>query len=673
MVAGPPAFAAGVALQIWPAPGLYGLEQTNCNRATDASPQLDSAKVHPELCALFANPETLRSNFGQFFADLVAQAFPNVVANPNQNVGDGVPVSQRLSNTLIASLHLSRADIWQVDKHTGATDVFLPFTLTLNLTNATSGEVMFTETASVIPESNFSSNNVFAPSRQEIPAQMRATIEQLVRNSAARFKPYPLDATVRAKIGDNFLIDKGRSAGLRIGDRIGPDAHVIYADGNYALIKPVLGDFKTGETVSRQVAAPADYLAKPSVIVLPASFPSAMPKAYITQIFEEAMGSRGVFSIMPVNQSFPRLREIAIGRAGMSSTANSQRSLPDYFIHLDVFAIPHTEVDTNIRGLKILTFEAYAVASIVDRSGRVVFAAVDSDRIQDQVVGGVGFSPDQRQDTVTKNALFKLSQRISGQFKPQGFRLPLSEEGKGASVNDAGGALSVGAGGLVVRKSGRFPGVDGDVWVPLGNFEVIGIEGGKAALQSQDPITPKPRRDDLFVFDGGALMARTRRTFVACSSEGTLDTSSHDFSAEPSVRSVGLAIFAQSFSAPVYLADVPALATERLNLFPGSEKLGVMKQRSEDFCFRPILRSALVGPILSKDGLVTNKYVLTMGYTLYRGEQKVAGSGLRVEMTSGSFQAGTNQSQIDDSNIRDSIAQFSTLVGGALNGMQVPD
>ena len=667
-----PAQAQDAGLQIWPAPGLYGLDQTNCDRGNKLQ-QFNSAKIHPEFCILFSDPEMLKVNYGQYFSAQVAQYFPNVVEKPGQDVGPSIPVNQRLGNTLIASLHMSRADIWSIDKRTGASDVFLPFTLTMNLTNAISGEVMFTETVSVIPESNFSSNNVFEPSRRELPGQLRSAIAQLVRTSSAKFKPYPVVATVRGQFGDTFLIDKGRSVGLRIGDRIGPDARVVYAEADYSIVRPVLGNFKSGDQISRQVAAPAEYLAKPAVVIIPDHMPKSMPNSYLTQIFEEVIGAQGVFSTMPVNSSFPRLRDLAASSVGMSSSVTAQRSFPDYFIHLNVYSIPQSEVNTNIAGVKFSVFVSYATANIVDRSGRIVFAATATDRIQDQIVGGVGFSAEQREDTVTKNALLKLAQRIAAEFKAQNFRLPLAEDSKGISVSDPRGALSLGSGGMVVRKAGRFTGVAGDVWAPVGSFDVFAIEGGKARLQPQDPISPKVRRDDIFVFDGGASAVQTQHSFTACLAAGSLDAVSRDLSGNAAVKSIGFTTFASGFPAPVYINDFPAVARARLSNFPGIEKYGVLKPKSEDFCIRPILRSTLLGPLQRQNGLIASKYALTIGYTVHRADQKISGSGLSVEMISGSYQPGTDPRQIELSNDRDSIAQFSLIARSALKSIEIPN
>ncbi len=669
---GQPTSAASEDLKIWPVAGLFGLEQTDCKRAPGALTDYDSAKVNKNLCALFDNDVSLAS-YGQFFVEQVGLAFQkNVVSAPGEGAAGSVAVSRRLAGTLIASLHMSRADIWTVDKRTGASEVFLPFTLTLNLTNAISGEVMFTETISVIPESTFSTNNIYEPSRRELPAQVRAAIVQLVRSSAAKFKPYPLVATVRGKLGDAYLIDRGRADGLRIDDDIGPDASVIYADASYALIKPVLGEFRIGDQVKRQVASPAEYLAKPSVVVVPAAMPRGMSKAYITQIFEEVLGAQGVLAIMPVNQNFPVLRSLAISGAGMSATVTAKRAAPDYVVHLDVYAMPNTEVGTNVAGVRIQTFEAHAVASILDRSGRVVFSTVASDRINDQIADGIGFSADQRQDTVTKNALLKLSQRIATEFKPQNIRLPLVENNKDGSVSDPSGVLSLGASGLVVRKAGRFAGVASEILVPIGNYDVYAVEAGKAMLQSQDPVAPKIRRDDIFVFDGGSLPIQSRQSFSPCPGEAVLDPQSRDLSSDPVTKGIGFALFARSFPAPVFLTDLPSVAAERFKQFPALNQYGITKPRAPDLCVRSVLRTASLGLVSQKGGQVGNKHLVTLGFTLHRADQKLAGSGLRVEMVSGPFQAGTDLRQIEISTDRDALAQFVATAATAVKAIEIP-
>lgn len=668
-----PASAQGQELEIWPDNGIYGLEQTRCNRQEGISPRTDTAKIHPGLCPLFADASELQAKYGQYFVQLVKDEFPRVVDKPGEGLPAGVPVSRQLSNSLIASLHISRADVWEINKRTGASSVFLPFTITLNLTNASSGEVMLTQSMSIIPESVFATRDIFTPARQALPEEIRAGIAQLVKSSAAKFNPYPLKAKVVAKIGDTYVIDKGRLAGLRRDNTIAPDADVIFADAGYAVIKPVLGDLKVGQIVQRQVTAPADYLAKPSVVVIPGNMPEAMSSVYLTQVFEEVLGTQGVLSIMPVNASFPILRGKAIFRAGISSTAEAKRELPDYLLRLDVQTTPHSEIETNVRGVNIATFEAYAIASIVDRSGRVVFSAAASGRQTDQNVAGIGFLPSQMQDTAAKNALSLLAQRIAVEFKPQNIRLPVQEASYGGIVDDAAGSLSRNTMGLVIRKVGKLTDIKDNVWVPISEdqYSVSNIQGTEASIKSQDPLAKKIQRGDLFVFDGGSLLTQSRKSFSLCAGPPLLDNQSLDLSNEDVIKSIGLSVFAQSYPAPIYLPELSAQAEPRMKWFPGWSNLGAAQQFAPDYCFRPVLRSALTGASKPSGGRTSYKYNIVMGYAIFRGAEKLTGSGLSAELTSSFFQTTTANDQIVATNIRDSIAQFFVSSSGALKNIQL--
>jgi hypothetical protein len=668
-----PASAQEQELKIWPDDGIYGLEQTNCNRPTDRSPRTDTAKIHLELCDLFADASELQAKYGQYFVQLMKNKFPGVVDKPGDGLPDGVPVSRQLSNSLIASLHISRADVWEINNRTGASAVFLPFSVTLNLTNASSGEVMFTQSMSIIPESVFATRDIFTPARQALPDEIRAGIAQLVQSSAARFKPYPLKATVKSKIGDAYVIDKGRMAGLRRDNKIADDAKVIFADASYAIIKPLIEDLKVGQVVQRQLTAPAEYLAKPSVVTIPGNMPENMSSVYLTQVFEEVLGTQGVLSIMPVNESFPKLRGKAIFRAGISSTAEAKRELPDYLLRLDVHTTPQSEVQTNVEGVTIATFEAYATASIVDRSGRVVFSASSPSRKSDQIVSGIGFSSSQMQDTAAKNALSLLAQRISREFKPQNIRLPIQDASSGGLVDDLAGSLSRNTAGLVIRKVGKISDIKDDVWVPVSDdqYVVSNIQGTMASIKSQDPLARKIQRGDLFVFDGGSLLTQSRKSFSLCAGPPLLDNQSLDLSNEDVIKSIGLSVFAQSYPAPIYLPELSAQAEPRMKWFPGWSNLGAAQQFTPDYCFRPVLRSTLIGASKPSGGRTSYKYNIVMGYAIFRGAEKLTGSGLSAELTSSFFQPTTGNDQIVATSIRDSIAQFFTASSGALKNIQL--
>lgn len=657
-------------LQIWAAPGLYGLDRTACNRENGQPASGDTAKIHRELCPLFTAPEA-RAVYGRNFAKLVGEAFPHVVSNPVGDQTEGVAVARRLSGTLIASLQISRADIWTVDKGADISEVFLPITLTLDLTNAVTGEVMFTESLSVRPTSKFDNKVIFTSSRQQLPAHINATIAELVRNAAARFKPYPLAATVRGAKDGLYVVDKGRKAGLRTGDQIGGDATVVFADANYAVIKPILDSYKPGDTVSRQVAAPAEYLARPNALIVTASVPDGMSGEYITRIFEENLGTTAVLGTMPVNPSFAQLRDLALGKAGFSSQAKNQRSLPDFFIRLQAYAMEPTRLPSKIPGKFFDTFESYAIADVVDRSGRVMFSASVSDRIVDDVVGTMGFSIEQRQDTVVRNALFKLAQRIGLEFKPRNVRLPATGQGNADYALDPGGALAIGTRGVVLRKAGNFAGINDDVLFPVGTYQVADLEAGRGLLQNFDIKTPRLRGGDLFVFDSGAQASQSRRAFAMCPPQQITD-SVGDLSNDLLMRALGQSAFNQSFGVPTFLGDIPLLAGSRMAQFPGASDLGALQARPQDICFTPIFRFS-GGAMVKADGdQMAGQFQITLGFTLHQAGQKIAGSGTRFEMTSSTMPQSTSTATMSSIARRDFAAQMQKQAVTALKAIAIP-
>lgn len=657
-------------LQIWAAPGLYGLDSTTCHREAGQSAASDTAKIHRELCPLFSSPDAL-ALYGRNFAKLVAETFPNVVASPVGDQTEGIAVARRLQGTLIASLQISRADIWTVDKGADISEVFLPITLTLDLTNAITGEVMFTESLSVRPTSKFDNKVIFASSRQQLPAHINAAIAELVKNAAAKFKPYPLAATVRGTKDGLYVVDKGRKAGLRTGDQIGGDSTVVFADANYAVIRPILDSYKSGDTISRQVAAPAEYLARPNALIVTASVPEGMSGEYITRIFEENLGSTAVLGTMPVNPSFAQLRNLALGKAGLSSQAKNERSLPDFIIRLQAHVMEPTRLPSKIPGKYFDTFEAYAIADVVDRSGRVVFSTSAADRIVDDVVGTMGFSIGQRQDTVVRNALFKLAQRIGLEFKPRNLRLPAEAQGNADYALDPGGALAIGTRGMVLRKAGNFDGIKDDVLFPVGTYEVADLESGRGLLRNFDIKTPRLRGGDLFVFDSGAQAAQSRRAFALCAPQPVAD-SSGDMSNDPLIRALGQSAFNQAFGVPTFLGDIPALAGARMAQFPGARDLGALQARPQDICFTPVFRFSGGTEVKAEADQVAGQYQITLGFTLHQAGQKIAGSGTRFEMTSSSMPQGTGPAVIANIVRRDFAAQMQKQAASALKAIAIP-
>jgi hypothetical protein len=402
-------------LRVYPVAGVYGLRGSTCD--TSPSPVAAQAQVASIFC-----PQLQPALLGRRFRELTAAAFAHSVTDLAAQAGNGETPEASLSKTVIASLHVSRADLWVLEKP-ASDDVYVPITLSLMLTNALSGEVMFVQNYSTVIQGTMAKASVQNQVTRQFPAQLDAALQALVTQAASRFKPYPQSGRVRAKVGDRYVFDLGRKAGVREGDMIGPDAKVVFSDTNYAIVEPLLGSLSVGQALSRQAAQPVEALEKPSALVVVAEAPTGVPRGYLNVLFEDAVGEGAGLAIAPVNPGFADLRRLALGEARVSGAYSGRRIVPDYFVRLSVSTLKPLDLETNLQHARRQVYEAYAFVEVIDHSGRVVFATHGSNRISDEVLNGVGFSPDQRRDTVIKNAIVEAAQALAKGFRPAKLRL----------------------------------------------------------------------------------------------------------------------------------------------------------------------------------------------------------------------------------------------------------
>lgn len=404
----------GASPYLWPVSGLYGLERGACSK-DKGSP---TAMVDLALCDALGDVQ--RQVIGQHFVALMSQNFPGVEGHFAEHLPASATPRARLGGTLVATLTLSRATIWTVNKPT-AVDAYLPITLTLSITNAATGEVVFSRTRSDIAQGTFAPETARVDVVAQFPGKLNATLEALVHDAAAAWKPYAQQAHVLAETtlgrqGKGWIVDQGRDHGFRTGDAIGDDGHVLYAGPGYAVVQPALGAYRTGQTLSRIATTPAALLARPSVLVSFDRIPTGYAASYLTTILEEQIGNTGSFAPMPINEGFVNLRRQALGEA--QAVAMEERSLPDLVASVSVVALPTATIPTQLDHVILERFEAHAFLSLVDRTGRVIASFHGVNIITDKVAAGIKFSGDQRRDTVIRNALVDVAAKMKA-YKPQ--------------------------------------------------------------------------------------------------------------------------------------------------------------------------------------------------------------------------------------------------------------
>lgn len=664
-------FLPGIAIaqdaqpHLWVAPGLYGLERTECERPTGTTAVNDTAMVVGVFCPLLDRAS--RQTIGARFVQIVSDRFPDVNATFAGHLPTNSTPRARLASTLVVSLRLTRATIWTIPKGT-STDAFLPITLTLDITNPSTGEVVFTRTRSVISRGTFSSGSVGTALVAQFNNQLDEAISALVNDAAGVWKPYPISGTVRARVDGGWLLDRGRHAGLREGDSIGADGTVRFAGPDYAVIVPTLGEYTVGQVVSRNVMQPAEVLARPSVLTIVASAPDNYALPYLTQLFEDALGGSGRLAPVPVNPGFSALRTLAVSNA--ADLSNDARSLPDYIARVKIYALKPSSLPSNVPGVVVNTYEAHVFTELLDRSGRVVFTAHGSNRIVDENFGSIRFAAEQRRDTTIHNALIDAAQKVSA-FNQQPVDLPIASQGGQMLVTDPGGVLPLGAQAVVLRDLGRVGGVP-SVRVPVGQVKIEQItnDGLVASSVGLEPLRIKSG-DRVLALNAG-LASKTRRSVSQCLDDlGEMRFDDRGGTSPNIWRYAAASSFASRYAAPVYITGLENILRPFETQFAGWDSLPATRTRTVDYCYTPVAAVVPLQPGENK-APAGRKFAITLGYTFYRGGEKLNGGGLQMELTGTAVPAGLPLDMSEAVLERDFAAAALPIAGRAAHTLVPP-
>lgn len=613
---------------IWPVAGLYGFENTAC-RASGDGPL--TAMIDPSLCAALS--DAVRKSAGRIFAASVTRHFPGAVATFAASLPAAATPRARLSSGLIASLRLTRASIWTVPK--GRTvDGFLPLTLTLDITNPATGEVVFTRTRSDVGDGVFSSTGLEQELAAQLPRKLASLIEGLVAHAARDWRPQQQTATVVGRAGEGWVVDKGRLDGLRADDSIGADGRILSIGPHYAIVRPTLGEYRTGERLERTSVAPADRLGRPTVLTALTHVPASYSPLYLGQVFEDALGAGQALSPMPVNPGFASLRELALGEAQMPST--DPRPLPEYVAAVSVIALKKASFASNIAGVNIERHAAFAFVTLVDRSGRVVHAVQGEGRIEDKTSGDMRFSEEQRRDTVIRNALLNAAAKLAT-FKPRTVELAIRSAGVSMLIDDKAGALPLGAELTVLRPAGRVGSVDG-VYYPVGSVQTREASAAGVVAANSGPNVLKLRHGDMISLEQTGTPLAWRGTVSRCFKAGLPAFEDRGQTSVPIASMAADAFFPARFAGPVRLWNLPSALGFFQTHFGNWASFTPARAVTSGRCYVPVIAVA-------RDERTASAYALTAGFTMFDGDAKISGSGLQATLTPTRLPAGTPADQ----------------------------
>lgn len=602
---------AGAEPRIWPVAGLYGVDLSACG--TEDRERL--ADVDPAFCGLLSVEE--RQRIGAEFVRLVQGRFPNVTTTFAGHLPASATARAKLNSTLVASLRLTRASIWKVQRGAGI-DGYLPLTLTLDITNGATGEVLFSRTRTDVGQGTYEAAAAQSALAAELPRHLRKTLSALVDSAAREWKPYAQHAKVIGKSGDYWVLDVGRANGIRPGDTLGQDAQVIHSASNYALVKPVLGTLQEGQILSRTVASSAAMMERPTVLALALEAPNGQAQ-YLAQVFGDAVASKSGFAAVPVNPAFSSLRTHAIGQA--EQRAEDSRSLPDYIAAFSVVPLEPAIFSSNIPGVQIARYEAHAFVDLIDNSGRIVFTARGTGAVEDKVAG-VSFEKGQRQDTVVRNALIDAAVKLA-KFKPQPQELAVTPAGNYILIRDVGGIVPLGAQLTVLRPAGTVRGMK--IKVPVGEITTSEYRDGGLLAGNSGASALQIKAGDVIALESDGRPLRSRAPVLRCRNQQAASLDDRGSVPFPLFASAADSLFASQFGGPVHLAELATKLQFVRPAFGASwTRFHAAKPVNSITCFTPVIAVTTAADARGKQ-----QRQLTIGYTLFRNGQKVGGTGLQ--------------------------------------------
>ncbi len=506
--------AAHADLQIYPSKGIFGLEQ-GCR----ADPNKYEANAASIVCdfSQAINQDEMRKQVEQLFVQGLRQSLGDKIV-------DGI--SQKTKHrTYVASLDVLRASEYVVKKDSTA-EIFLPVTLSLKLTNILSGEVIYSDSATLSqPIQVLSSELEAAATKAAIQQKFQSTLlsltQQLTQDLKAKFQLNEIDTQVIDQWKSYLVLDKGFKQGIAIQDELssveGDLIRVVHADSDYAVAVPVLMQgnsthFSKLSTHTRQA------MNKPKALVVDVLTYQGESKDLIEQVFSDAVGEQAAFTLTPVNRRYGAMAQSISEQTGLAqSTDINQRELPEFFIRINI--IPVIAYQQQIGKMtQQQIFHSEVFAEMIDRSGRVIYAAHATDEIKDVIPEGMGFSLEARKEVVLKNALLKLGQQFQKGIQFTRADLKVSgSSGQTVSIEDTGERLSRGM-KVHVYHSDRAAGRN--ILIPTWEATVLERQGQKVSAQLDFPVSSNDRlpvhAGDSILLDSSAPVGDSRQARVLC-------------------------------------------------------------------------------------------------------------------------------------------------------------
>lgn len=446
------------------------------------------------------------------------------------------------SRTFIASLEVIRAKRYGVNKGSTA-ELFLPVTMSLKLTNMLTGELIYSKSATYNqPLKVLTSDLISAESQQQIDKSYQTALLTLTGQLSSQLRHDFRFDQITANVTDFWksyvLLDKGFDQGIGKDDELsandGSLIRVVHADAGYSVAVPVLMTDNKSRVFSKISTAATQSVKKPKVLIADVLGYQGESTDLVEQVFADAVGQQAAFSLTPVNRRYIDLADIVAQETRLQVHEDlKQRMLPDLFIRLTV--LPTTMLTQNSGQMTTTqVVDSYVMGELIDSSGKVIFAAVSNDRIQDTISDGMGFSPEARREIATKNALLTLADQFKKRIHFTRSDLKVVDTSNSRIVIDDPSLRLTEGMAIKVYTSHKSAGQS--MLVPIWDAFVSGRQGTQAFADLAFPVSGDKNgnvavsRGDSILLDTGESVADTARAYSFCTDKPTESVGDISFS-----------------------------------------------------------------------------------------------------------------------------------------------
>jgi hypothetical protein len=441
----------------------------------------------------------------------------------------------------------------------------------------------------------------------------------------------------------------------------------LSAGPTYSIAKIQLGVFSNGTSYSKVSNQTLAEIRKPRVLALIDKAPGDFPESTLIQLLSDALGAKSSISLVPVNKTFQSVLTTFASKVDISQEKLRQRELPNFFFRLSIPEPIEYEVPTNLSHKTRRIYEAIALGSLVDRSGRVLYAGIGKNTIEDEVTAGITFNSAARREIVVKNALVDLSNRFARDMKfsdAEATTTRLSDTQ--IAIRDDHGMLARGSNWRLYRSIGSVNGIKGDVRVPTWEIAVQDVIENQAHASLDLPIVdgaPKPEAGDVVFLNGvsgdGFV---TRKRFNACPEQklGALTI--------PGYGDIAQNIFASKFKAAYFTSGLSEKVAELVRAGSGFKSDLKIPNIPADYCVEPVYRVDPSDPKCTNDSCadVAN---MRLTYRIHvggiSGEIKVR-QGLETKMVAATLPKASTPVAKTAALLADMIDEAITLNAGII-------